>query len=243
MKRGNVFASTGDLGDIIATLPSVLALGGGHYGIGYRPGLYHGRESMKGARFEAIKPLLEEQPYIRGVKWIGEDFSGVTHDFSTWRKKWIRDESLAQAQARHLGISISEEPWLEAAANEKYRGATIIARSARYHERGFPWPQIMAENPDALFVGLPDEHFAFNHRYGPIEYLPTSDLLELAEIMVAAKLVVSNQTAAFWIAIGLGLPDVIQETWSGSRDSVIQRPNAKYFYKHERSHRTTRSAA
>lgn len=227
----NVFASTGDLGDIVASLPTVRALGGGHYAIGYRPGPGHGRESMEGKRFEAIRPLLEEQPYIRGVKWIGQNFTNITHDLSTWRRIWVKDESLLHAQARYLGVKASEDPWLTATPNEKYRGVTVIARSARYHERSFPWPQMLAENPDAIFVGLPSEHAVFQHRYGMIEYVPTADLLELAEIMAAAKRVISNQTAAFWIAIGLGLPEVIQETWSGSRDSIIQRPNARYFYK------------
>lgn len=227
---GNVFASTGDIGDVIASLPAVRALGGGHYAIGYRPGPGYGRESMEGKRFDAIRPLLEEQSYIRGVKWIGENFSGVTHDFSTWRRIWVRDESLLHAQARYLGVKASEDPWLTATPNREFRGKTVIARSARYHERSFPWPQMMEENPDAIFVGLPAEHAAFQHRYGTIEYVETADLLEMAEIMAAAKLCISNQTAAFWVAIGLGV-DTIQETWSGSRDSVIHRPNARYFYK------------
>lgn len=227
----NVYSHTGDLGDIIASLPTVRALGGGHYAIGYRPGIGYGRESMEGARFNAIRPLLEEQPYIRGVKWIGQNFDGVNRDFSTWRHKLGAHENLLHAQARHLRAKASEDPWLTATPNEKYRGVTVIARSARYHERSFPWPQMMAENPEAIFVGLPLEHATFQHRYGIIEYVPTSDLLEMAEIMAAAKRVIVNQTAAFWVAIGLGLPEVIQETWSGSRDSVIQRPNARYFYR------------
>lgn len=227
----NVYGHSGDLGDIIASLPAVRALGGGHYGIGYRPGPGHGRESMEGKRFDAIRPLLEDQPYIRGVKWIGQNFSNITHDFSTWRRIWVKHESLLQAQARYVGVKASEEPWLTATPNEKYRGVTVIARSARYHERSFPWPQMMEENPDAVFVGLPAEHAAFQHRYGIIEYVETADLLEMAEIMAAAKRVISNQTAAFWVAIGLGLPEVIQETWSGSRDSVIHRPNARYFHR------------
>lgn len=227
----NVFASTGDLGDICASLPAVRALGGGYYAIGYRPGPGYGRESMEGARFEAIKELLIEQPYIAGVKWIGEDFRSVTHDFSTWRHQWREGENLAQAQGRHLGIAISEDPWLTAEPNAYCRGRTIITRSARYHEPGFPWARMLHESHEPLFVGLPEEHAAFQHRYGAVEYLPTNDLYEVACAMAAAGRVISNQTAAWWIAIGLGV-EVSQETWSGSRDSVIERPNATYFNPH-----------
>lgn len=230
----SIFATSGDLGDCIASLPTVRALGGGHYAIGHRQGTGFGRETMEGARFNAIRPLLEEQPYIHGVKWIGEDFSAVTHDFSTFRKGWKKGVNLAQAQAAYLGITISEDPWLTATPNENYRGVTVIARSSRYHEQGFPWSQIVRDNPNAIFVGLQSEHVAFQHRFGLIRYVPTEDLLELAEIMAAAKVVISNQTAAFWLAIGLGATTV-QETWRDSPDSVIVRPNAKYFYRHDNS--------
>lgn len=229
-RRGNIFGHSGDLGDCIASLPSVRALGGGHYAIGYRPG--HCRESMKGQRFGALKPLLEEQPYIRGVRW-SDDLGGCTHDFSTFRHDHRFGENIAQWQARHFGVTISEEPWLTAEPNEDFRGATIIARSSRYQDRSFPWSTLLAENRGAVFVGLPAEHEAFRHRYGAVEYVPTRDLLEMAEMMAAAKLVISNQTVAWWVAIGLGC-DVIQETYSKAPDSVIKRPNARYFHNENR---------
>lgn len=236
MKAKNVFLHLGDFGDILGFLPTIRALGGGHLCIGHKPhpGKGHpgfGRESMRGARYEAILPLLLEQPYIYGARWT-DDFAGVTHDASSFRLSPRGDDNLAQWQARHFKVTISEEPWLIAEPDERFRGRTIIARSARYHEISFPWPRIMRENPDALFVGLPDEHAAFQHRYGEIEYLMTHDLWELACAMAASKMVVSNQTAAFWLAIGLGV-DTIQETYSPHPDSIIRRPNAKYFYRHE----------
>ncbi len=227
-----VFGHTGDLGDILASLPSVRALGGGHYCVGHKKGKNFGRESMKGARFDAILPLLEEQGYIFGVKWIGSKWTEVNHDFSTFRRGWKPGDNLAQKQAAHLGVKISEEPWLTATPNEQYRGITVMARSLRYHEPLFPWRKLRAEHRKSIFVGMPDEHADFERRFGTIEYVPTKDLLELAEIIAAAKLTISNQTATWWIAAGLGVA-VTQETYSGSRDSVIQRPNAKYFYRHQ----------
>lgn len=240
----HVFGHGGDLGDCIAFLPTIRAFGGGHLLIGRREGNNFGRETMRGPRFNAIRPLLEEQTdYIRGVKWT-EDFAGCTHDCTGFRTNHRPGENLAQWQARYFGVEISEDPWLKATPNEKYRGATVIARSSRYHERGFPWPDVLRENPEAIFVGLESEHLAFQHRYGTIEHVPTNDLLELAEIMAAASRVISNQTAAWWIAIGLGC-DTLQETFRGSPDSIIKRPNARYFTHepHRLSQRRTATAA
>lgn len=68
------FAIAGDIGDCIAMLPSIRHMGGGHVvitppppGVGTGQGFC--RESMQGARYESIKPLLECQPYIHSVSW------------------------------------------------------------------------------------------------------------------------------------------------------------------------------
>lgn len=71
----NVFYHTGDMGDIIASLPTVEKLGGGIFVIGPRRSDAPGgltREDMKGERFQAIKFLLESQPYIHRVEWTDE---------------------------------------------------------------------------------------------------------------------------------------------------------------------------
>lgn len=230
---GNIYGHAGDLGDVVASLPAVRALGGGHYAIGYRDG--HCRESMRGPRFDVLRPLLEEQPYIKGVRWT-DDLDACTHDFSTFRHDLIVGENLAQWQARHFRVTISEDPWLVAEPNENYRGLTVIARSSRYQERAFPWAQMLADNPGAVFVGLEAEYEAFRRRYGHLEYAPTRDLLEVAEIIAASARVISNQTCCWWIAIGLGC-DVVQETCSKSPDSMIKRPNARYFYNEQRLNR------
>jgi hypothetical protein len=67
LMAGNVFFHTGDLGDIIAALPAIRALGGGYLILGNRHGR-GGRELMSPERFAVIEPLLSAQPYIAGVE-------------------------------------------------------------------------------------------------------------------------------------------------------------------------------
>ena len=66
---GNKFLHSGDIGDIIAALPSIRQLGGGELIITEPnlPGTY--RQSMRGARFDAIAPILREQSYITDIRF------------------------------------------------------------------------------------------------------------------------------------------------------------------------------
>lgn len=105
-----------------------------------------------------------------------------------------------------------------------------MARSSRYHNPYFPIFKLLERFPDLLFVGLPEEHKAFQQMFSPrkpIQYRPTKDLLELAGLIAGCKCLLSNQTAAWWIGAGLGVP-LIQETWPGGPNSIIERKNAKY---------------
>jgi len=229
-----VFYHTGDLGDLVAALPVIRHLGGGHIVIGAptevgtgQPGFC--RESMQGARYEAIRPLLAAQPYVASVSW-GERPKGCI-DFSTFRHtKPIVGENIANWQARHLGISgVSLEPWLTV---EAIPSPVIFARSPRYHNPRFPWPDYSRHYTGAVFVGLPSEHEVFQIAIGRrIEHAQTSDLLVLTRMMAGSPQVLCNQSAPFWCAAGVGAPTV-QETCPirEQQNSIIEgRARMKYF--------------
>jgi hypothetical protein len=187
---------------------------------------------MKGERFEFLKPLLSAQPYIKGVKWSDSPPPSLTHDFSTFRHDPIKGESLTAWQARHFHLrSIDTSPWLTAQASPRANGRVVVGRSYRYWNAmyGSIWPKIIAKHgPKMLFVGLPCEHDAFERMAGMnIERAAVGTALEMAELIAGCSLFVGNQSLAFWVAIGLGVP-VIQETSAREPNSIILRPNAQY---------------
>lgn len=229
--KQNVFFHTGDLGDIIASLPAVRACGGGCYTIGPAPGGIvegFGRESLRGKRFECILPLLAKQPYISSVQWV-EDRDVATHDFSTFRKDIIFGEDLAHWQARHLGVDISIDPWLLVEKSNRAEGRMVISRSTRYHNKFRMWQKVVSRNKDAVFVGLPEEHLLLQGETGArIDYAPTENLLELASIIAGCTRFMGNQSCPWWIAFGLGIP-TIQEVFRHSPNSRIERDGAVYW--------------
>lgn len=221
------FTHTADMGDIIACLPSIRAMGGGELIIGERTGIHGGRESLRGARYESLAPLLSAQPYIDRVSW-SDTLLESKLDFSTFRANYRRGENLAQQQARHVGTEISETPWLVASPSERTKGRAVLARSKRYHNPQFPWDKVLLRHKDPLFVGLPDEYQAFQTKWGrPIEHHMASSLLELAGIIYGCSVFIGNQSCPAWIAMGLGVP-LIQESWAVDANSIIERSNAKY---------------
>lgn len=230
-----VFYSSGDIGDIIASLPAIRALGGGHLLIGN--GTDGQRESMAGARFDAIKPLLEAQPYIKSVEW-SNDKSPVTHDFSGFRKNRGEDgESLADWQWRHIGLkgNADTSPWLSVPKyvpkwSLSWMRAPVFSRSLRYHNTLFPWSDIlklMGHARCAYFIGLEIEFHAFEKAFGEVHHVHTETLLEVAQIIAECPVFIGNQSAPFWIAAGLGV-NIVQETRPYDQNSIVPRSNIIY---------------
>lgn len=225
----NTFGHTGDLGDIIAGMPVMRALEGGSVVLSNNHAVINsGRENLHGARYEAIKPLLEAQPYISGVEWR-DSLEGVTHDFSVFRHHERFGENIIDSQARHFGMQVDNTPWLTVTPSQKLKGRVVMARSQRYHSDWFPWREIAALVGDtALFVGMPSEHAEFEQTIGrSIEHVLTENLLELAEIIAGSKLFIGNQSCPFWIAAGLGVP-IIQEVLPNIPNAIVVRNNAFY---------------
>lgn len=226
---GKTYFHTGDLGDVIAALPTIRQLCGGNLVIGQGfCGQGFCRESMKGPRFDTIKPLLEAQPYIASVSWSDAKPEGAL-DLSNFRQNYVRGKSLAHWQASHLGVeTVETAPWLTAPKHEHPRGRVIFARSTRYANGQYPWFALIKRYPDAVFVGLASEHEAFEREFScRVRYVPTRDLLELASVIAGARLFCGNQSCPWWIACGLGVT-TFQETWAHDSNSIIERPNAHY---------------
>lgn len=222
-----LFRHNGDLGDVIAAMPIFRALGGGKVilceSTDPKPGMMP-RESLRGARYEALKPLLESQSYITGVEWAGN-----TVDMTDWRTILRpRSENLIERQARHLDLwPVDTSPWIHL-TDIAQTDRVIIARSARYHNHiEFPWKDVVdTYGKRILFIGLPPEHAAFEALVGAkVEHAVTDNLLDAAKLIAGGLQFIGNQSCPLWIAMGLGAK-VICEVWPHHPNSTIARPGS-----------------
>ena len=230
----NVFFHSGDLGDCIAFLPVIRQLGGGQLILGNRNG-QQAREAITEERFNAIAPLLRAQPYISAVSHE-HDAKGVTHDAGNFRSIPCRcgheAHNLVNWHGDYFGISdVDVSPWLSGITpSEETKGRAVFARTLRYHGQNFDWPGIARQYPNAMFIGFADEYRGLcDTAKMKLAWKPTSNLLEVAELIAGSEMLVSNQCVASWIAMGMG-HRLIQEVCHWSVNSIIRRDNAEFRY-------------
>lgn len=211
------FVHSGDLGDVIYSLPTIKAMGGGNLWLMDMPGVQtmHG---MTRQRFEAIRPLVNVQPYIHDVYGPGSpgmytnddelinlnQFRSMNRDLvNEWLPNHYLDVHGIEREAAH-------QPWLTAEPRGSW--PVLIARSARYHNPRFPWRQVLDKyRYAAAFIGTPAEHAAFNVEFdASLPYERTTDLLDAARAIAGCYLFIGNQSCPLAIAEGLKKPIVCE---------------------------------
>jgi len=223
------FCASGDLGDIIYSLPAVKRLGGGVYYFVNRPLV---TKPFTLERMGALAPLLEFQSYIeRVVK--GEPPEPVTHSFVDFRNgAWIYGDTLVARHARWVGVNEDGAgSWLSAPESSVSKNRIVVHRSPRYQNRFFPWRKIGEFYGDRILcVGFGEEVAALQKQLGfKAEHVAVQDYLELASLIGSADLFIGNQSSPMAVAIGLGVP-FIQETCDWMPDCIYRRANAQFIY-------------
>lgn len=215
------FLHSGDLGDIVYSLASIKALGGG---ILYLTDKRPAREALTPERMEAIIPLIKAQPYIEDVKiWDGR---WVHYDFTGFRATYKQHRNIAECHADFVGANTDciNEPWIivEPAENSpKY----VVNRTARYRNPSFPW--VAMPHNEAVFVGTNAEYDDFVRKTGAISRLK-GDLLQVAQWIAGSSAFYGNQSVCYAIAEGLKRPS-IQETFEDNKDCIFYRVSAEYW--------------
>lgn len=200
VKKKHVWSISGDLGDIICALAIIRTLGGGDVVL-FPSALTTRRMSLEWAN--QILPLIRSQSYISSAEFA-EQPSGLNMD--VWREKveYGTQKTMLDAMSERLlgGARISHNTvWLTV---EPDRRAPVVFHRTIKDRSSLKWKQLLAANPDSVFVGLPDEHHAFEDEVGPIRYAPTEDLLGFARIVAGADRLICNQSVGLMIAYGLG---------------------------------------
>jgi hypothetical protein len=221
MKR---FLHSGHIGDIIAFLPLMKSLGGGHLVITDHTSTP--QLMMEGFKYESLKPLLECQDYISGVSFEKHP-TNIDYDVTGFRKHWGTG-TIVEMQAKELGIEPCIEKWLEVKPNLNLRGKIVCCRSPRYRNDLFPWREIMDKIRDrAVFIGVHDEYGDFVQQFGNVNRFLTNNCLEIAQAIAGCDMFIGNQSSPFWIAAGLNHP-LIQETCFYTPDSIVRYNGANY---------------
>lgn len=199
------FSHSGDLGDIIYSLPTLrsksrefnrpvkLTL------FDYPGRTAHGMTPEKANR---LRPLLIEQDYISEVEWSPNFADSDLNGF----RDHLRDHgSIVDAHLATHGFSWEHriEAWLNVTSPiQTY--PVIVADSGRYKNPNFDWSAIKrAYEGKVGFVGTLDEHSRFCQDRFDLPFVKADDLLELARVIAGSKLFIGNQSCPASISHGL----------------------------------------
>lgn len=208
-----------DLGDIILSLASVQAAGGGNYYIQNNPNA-----------IRMLAPLIEHQPYINkcGKKLLYK----IDKSFVDFRNGGLPyGVPLAELHARWIKQHTDlNKQWLFCPKDNKFKGRIIVNKTNRYANPLFPWKEIVNQLGESiLFVGHDNEYDLFCRRFGKVERLIVKDYLELAIAINSSECFIGNQSSANCVAEGLK-HRTIQEVCLWTPDCIYKRDNATFCY-------------
>ena len=225
------FRSSGDLGDIVASLPLVEGTPNGPHSY-----FFVDRACTKPlvSRAHLLVPLIERQPYIKEVICTEET---PDYDLAEFRGFHRADISLMEAQRQYMNSRYKtnlqtkgDKPWLTN-IEPNYQVDIVLARSPRYHNHLFPWFKILehyrSTSSKMGFVGPAEEHRAFTMQFGHVPHIATKNLLEVAELISGASLFIGNQSSPLAVAEGLKAPR-IAEVCLGVCDTIFKDEKAQW---------------
>jgi hypothetical protein len=239
--RPSVFHHSGDLGDIIYSLATVKALGGGVLYLSSDnrfpyPG--NTRVKMDHPAANLITPFIEAQDYIWQCKYTPKTPHSTDHDLNKFRLAYQTANSdnfvsLYHLHSKPFKVTLDESPWLQVDDPIWVPSRPIVvARSHRYHNDHFPWRRLVENHGGQMvFVGVQAEYETFKQAFAGRcpPWIPTANVMELARVIAGASVFIGNQSAPMAIAAGLG-KNLIEECWQGNPNCLFpKRKNAIFW--------------
>jgi hypothetical protein len=212
------FRHGGKIGDVIYSLPTIRELGGG---ILYLP--ERTTDSCDNL-YSGLKDLLLLQPYIHEVREypsglpymkLARDIH-IDYDLDLARLQPMKGViHIVKRYMDAFGVNYPgwEKPWLKIEGRSRFTGEFVVINYTGRHihndklniTSSVNWQRVLQSiKQHAFFVGTEQEHEGFCGIAGKIPHIATSNMLEVAIIIKAARTVYCNQSSVLALAQSLG---------------------------------------
>lgn len=216
-----VFTHSGATGDIIFSLPTIKAMGGGKLII----------TNFHKQRAESISKLIQAQPYITSVEW-SELKPSYAYDLDKFRQHAGHHSNLIEAHFKGAGIDIDysfRDGWLTLPENVNIINGiryAIINRTTNYADPNCDWKKevdyLYSIADEVYFIGYPEEYLLFNSKFETkVKYFPC-DFLEAAYLIKNAVMFTGCYSAMSTIAMGLGINYRLEQAPGHTCSSLLQ---------------------
>ena len=230
----NNFFISGELGDIIYSLPSLKTFNGCILYIGGEYKEFPNEKILSQNDVNQLSEILVQQPYIKNVFYT-ETQPKNSINLNHFKKRYIdwknellslgegdilRRTCLTNLFAELLNVDIdNKSQWLRNKnISSTQNNLIVINRTLRYTNDEFPWEEIVKYyNKNILFAGLDYEYKDFCEKFGEVQYCKTDSLLDFYNLISKCQVYIGNQSFGYALAEGLK-KDCIQETdkWMGN---------------------------
>uniref|UniRef100_A0A6M3XEV6 Glycosyltransferase n=1 Tax=viral metagenome TaxID=1070528 RepID=A0A6M3XEV6_9ZZZZ len=193
---------SGCAGDIIYQLPTLLS---------YEKAILYLRPSplLHPNLAVALIPLIQIQPYIEECKlYNGERFDLALDEFRLLSGAGYVPLTYAGLDRWHRYYNIAE-PWLFNITPRKV-SKIIVNRTMRYTGSLDYLSIVNKYKDDISFIGSKEEWEKFCIEFGTVAYFETNTFLEVAEIIMGAKIFIGNQSCPYAIAEGMKTPRLLE---------------------------------
>lgn len=215
------FSHIGLIGDIIYSIPCMLALANGKeielyldinqdsmYPKGYKH--YNETRILTEKSVEFIKPLILSNPVFS--KCEIHTGQAIDYDLNEFRRYPFdyRMGNICRWYFLTFGVNYDlGKPWLKVDPDYTFQDEVIIARSFRYRapkiEYGF-----LQKIDRVSFIGLPDEYEDMKKNIPHLKHIIVKDGLQLARIIAGCRLFIGNQSFPFAVAEALKVKRVLE---------------------------------
>jgi rfaE bifunctional protein nucleotidyltransferase chain/domain len=193
------FLHNGAQGDIIYSLPTVIAFGGGDF--------YFEKHNQ----FKNLLSLLELQPYLNSVA-LYDKTAKIDVNLSVYRKEDLVNKHLCRC---HLDPFQKEydlsKSWITN-IEPKHMADIIICRTRRYHDKKeIDWSILKKYEDKLLFIGDEKDRKLLHQEYGVnAKGYWCKDGLEFAQIIKGSKIYIGNQSLGFALAEAMKHPRILE---------------------------------
>jgi hypothetical protein len=220
---------SGNLGDLIYSLPTAYALGVTHYVLNICSDPTFGGRNLTREGALKLAPLLVDQGPIRRVSVIQSHVPfeyaepakiGVDHVLDAFRQSWVElPFHLMQRHAIRFGIRVDgSRPWLTSEPCQPEdlpegirKPYVVVGLTSRYRRWGGEYyASLLRDFPAdrSIFVGVEED--LVHKRDIPGAFLKATDFKVLARILAGASLFIGNPSFPYALAEALKVPRLVE---------------------------------
>ena len=215
------FKHIGLIGDIIYSIPCMLALAGekkielylditqeSMYPKGFKH--YNENKILTEKSVAFIKPLILSNPAFTACNIFTNQ--PIDYDLNEFRRYPFdyRMGHICRWYFLAFGVNYNlGKPWLQVDADTKYKDEIIIARSFRYRAPVISYAFLKTLS-NISFIGLADEYEDMKKNIPQLKHIVVQDALQLARTIAGCKFFIGNQSFPFSVAEALKVKRVLE---------------------------------